>query len=172
MSAILEIIYTIDSGGVHCSSLQCSAVQCSAVQCSAVYSYLTCSSPSPVKLQLGSTDINSLLSWWRPSACSSAQSNLQHVVCSQMKKGFISIKKKIFFTPHQFTRNTFKSIHSQTSQESQKAALRTSHRLLRCQVVLTKRCHYYYWYYYYCHFFYYYYCHNLIFWVLSQFDFF
>ena len=49
MSAILELIYTIDSGAVvctavHCSSVQCSAVQCSAVQCEAM-------SPAPVPPQ-------------------------------------------------------------------------------------------------------------------------
>ena len=50
-----------------------------------------------------------------------------------------------------------------TLRESRKAAPRMSHRLLRCQVVFTKICHYYYCYYYYCHFCHYYYCHSLIF---------
>ena len=50
-----------------------------------------------------------------------------------------------------------------TLQESQKAAPKTFHRLSRCQVVFTKRCHYYYChdcYWAYCH---YYYFHNLSF---------
>ena len=48
-----------------------------------------------------------------------------------------------------------------TLWETRKAALRTLHRLLRCQVVFTEICQYYH----YCH---YNYCHNLRFWVLSQ----
>ena len=56
------------------------------------------------------------------------------------------------------------------SRESQKAAPRTSHRLLRCQVVFTKICHYYYCHYYYCHFSHYYYRHNWIFWILQKFS--
>ena len=57
-----------------------------------------------------------------------------------------------------------------TSQESLKVALGTSHRFWRCQVVLTKICHYYYCHYCYCHCCHYYYCHNLSFWVLPQFN--
>ena len=48
--------------------------------------------------------------------------------------------------------------------------LGTSHRFLRCQVVLSKRCHYYYCHYCYCHCCHYYYCHNLSFWVLPPFN--
>ena len=56
---------------------------------------------------------------------------------------------------------TIKKIYIiKTSRESQKAAPRTFHQLLRCQVVFTKRCHYYYCHYYYCHFCHYYYCPN------------
>ena len=51
------------------------------------------------------------------------------------------------------------------SRESRKAARRTFHWLLRCQVYLTKRCHFYYYYYYYCHFKN---CNSFSFWVLSQ----
>ena len=58
-------------------------------------------------------------------------------------------------------------VEVKTTWESQKAALRTSHRLLRCRVVFTKRCHYNY----YCHYCHYYYYHNLSFWVMSQFAF-
>ena len=57
-----------------------------------------------------------------------------------------------------------------TLQESQKAAPRTSHRLSRCQVVFTKRCHHCYCHYYYFHYYHYYYYYNLSFWVLSQFE--
>ena len=57
--------------------------------------------------------------------------------------------------------------NKQKIQESQKATPRKSHRLLRCQVVFIKRCHYYY-----CHYCRFHYCQNLIFWFLSQFDFF
>ena len=56
---------------------------------------------------------------------------------------------------------------SKTLQESQKAALRKSHQLSRCRIVLTKRCHFNY-YFHYCHYYYY---HNLSFVVLSQFSF-
>ena len=59
-----------------------------------------------------------------------------------------------------------------TSRTSRKTAPRTSHRLLRCQVVFIKICFYYYCTYCYCHYCHYYYCHNLNFWVLSQLDFF
>ena len=34
------------------------------------------------------------------------------------------------------------NLYLKTLQELQKAALRKSHQLLRCQVVATKRCHY------------------------------
>ena len=47
----------------------------------------------------------------------------------------------------------------ETSRESRKAALRKSHRLSRCQIVLTKRCHYNY----YCHYCHYYCYHNFSF---------
>ena len=52
------------------------------------------------------------------------------------------------------------------NKTSRKAAPRTCHRLLRCQVVITKICHYFYCHYCYCHYCNYYYCQNLIFWVL------
>ena len=54
------------------------------------------------------------------------------------------------------------------SQDLQKAAPRTSHKLLRCQVVFTKRWHHYYSHYCYCHYCHYYYCQNLGVWVLSK----
>ena len=62
-----------------------------------------------------------------------------------------------------------------TSQESRKAALRKSHRLSRCRIVLTKRCHYNYCCHY-CHYYYYNnlsfeFCHNFAFWALLQFEF-
>ena len=54
-----------------------------------------------------------------------------------------------------------------TWRESQKAALRTTHQLLRCQVVYTKRCHYYFCHHCYCPYCHYYYCHNFSFWVVT-----
>ena len=56
----------------------------------------------------------------------------------------------------------FSALNSlKTLQESQKALPRTSHRLSRCQVIFTKRCHYCYCQYCYFHYCHYYYCLNL-----------
>ena len=90
---------------------------------------------------------------------------------------FLNIRRHNFQEPWQklkkiYYHKKFKCVQWSASKHTKniariaKAALRKSHRLSRCQVVLTKRCHYNY----YCHYCHYYYYHNLSFWVMSKFE--